>query len=182
MVKPNDNKPRCDIDEPSLRDALARSGHRMTTQRRLIYEAVVHCQGHPTAEDVHRRVKQFAPRVSLATVYNGLESLVEAGAIGKLPRDGMIPARYELRKEVHHHARCIGCDQIWDLEQPAEPLPISQLLGKHRFKPVAARVEVLVECPIKTNTPLGIVPNAVCPLDRSNPFKRRHASQSSKTA
>lgn len=156
-----------------LRQSLARSGHRLTGQRRLVYEAVARFNGHPNAEEVYRLVRQRAPKVSLATVYNGLEALVEAGELGKLPRVDTMPARYELRKDVHHHARCVDCDMLWDLDAPAEPLPVAQLLGKHRFKPLGARVEVIVECPIKTNTPLGSVPNAVCPLARSNRFKQR---------
>ncbi len=180
MVRIVDTGRQPQIDEKALRGALAKSGLRYTGQRRLIYEAVARCNGHPVAEDVHRMVKQKLPHISLATVYNGLEALVKAGEIGKLPREGPMPARYEIRKDIHHHARCVDCDLVWDLDPPAEPLPIQQLLGSHRFQALAARVEVLVQCPVKTNTPLGHVPGAVCPFARSNRFKQ-HRSEKPKT-
>lgn len=162
------------IDPQALRKSLAQSGHRTTGQRRLIYETVAHCKDHPTVEDVYLLVRKSSPHISLATVYNGLEALFKAGEISKLPRSDDVPAQYEIRKDIHHHARCIGCHRVWDLETLTEPLPIPQLLGKRRFKPVGARIEVLIECPIKTNTPLGLAPSAVCPLDLKNPSKRKH--------
>ncbi len=177
MVKPLTPNHADTVSEQGLRGALARSGQRLTGQRRLIYEAVAGFKGHPMAEDVHRIVRQALPRISLATVYNGLEALVKAGEIGKLPREGSMPARYEKRTDIHHHARCVDCEHLWDLDAPAEPLPIAQLLGSHRFKPIAARVEIIVECPVKANTPLGRVPGAVCPLARSNRFKQRRADR-----
>ena len=162
------------IDDRALRKSLARRGYRITSQRRLIYETVAHCKDHPTAEDVYQQVRKTAPHISLATVYNGLEALAATGEISKLPRSDDVPAQYELRKDIHHHARCVGCHRVWDLETLTEPLPIQQLLGKRRFNPLGARIEVLVECPIKTNTPLGLAPSAVCPLDLKNPSKRKH--------
>ncbi|MSR65095.1 MAG: transcriptional repressor [Verrucomicrobiae bacterium] len=170
------------MDEETLRGSLSKSGLRLTGQRRLIYEAVARYNGHPVTEDVHRIVKAKMPSVSLATVYNGLEALVKAGEIAKLPREGPMPARYEIRKDIHHHARCVDCDLVWDLDAPSEPLPIQQLLGTHRFKALAARIEVLVECPVKTNTSLGRVPNAVCPFARSNRFKQRRSQKAHSTS
>jgi Fe2+ or Zn2+ uptake regulation protein len=163
----------CEHNPRELRQALSKSGHRMTGQRRLIYETVAHCKDHPTAEAVYKQVRKIAPKISLATVYNGLEALAESGEIGKIPRTDDAPGQYELRTDVHHHARCVGCHRVWDLESPREPLPVAELLGKHRFKPLGARIEVLVECPVKTNTALGLAPKAICPLDLKNPGKRK---------
>jgi len=177
MVKPLQLLNDSTSNERDLRGSLARSGHRLTGQRHLIHDAVASFNGHPMTEDVHRIVRQKLPRISLATVYNGLEALVHAGELGKLPREGSMPARYEKRTDIHHHARCADCEHLWDLDSPTEPLPIDQLLGKHRFKAIAARVEVIVECPIKTNTSLGRVPGAICPLVRSNRFKQRRSEK-----
>lgn len=167
----------CRLNDRALAEGLRKSGHRYTRQRRAIYEAIAHCKGHPTAEEVCRKVRDTMPRVSLATVYNGLEALVAAGEIGKIPRTDDAPAQYELRTDVHHHARCVGCHRVWDLDSPATELPVAQMLGKRRFKPLAARVEVMIECPVKTNTPLGLAPSAICPLDVKHPVKRSRESR-----
>ena len=166
-----------ELDGRTLRAALSKSGHRMTAQRQAIYAAVMQCKGHPTVEEVYRKVRETYPKVSLATVYNGLEALVAAGEIGKIPRSDDVPAQYEIRTDIHNHARCVICHRVWDLDSPAQPLPIAQLIGNRNFKALGARVEVLIDCPIKTNTPLGLAPDAVCPLDLKNPSKRKPGNQ-----
>ena len=56
-------------------------GHRMTPQRRLVYEELMNSNDHPTAAEVFIRVKNSMDSISLATVYNCLDTLVGVGAI-----------------------------------------------------------------------------------------------------
>jgi Fe2+ or Zn2+ uptake regulation protein len=57
------------------------SGLRMTRQRREVYRILMQQRDHPTANDVFMRVKEELPNISLATVYNCLEALVQHGII-----------------------------------------------------------------------------------------------------
>ena len=57
------------------------SGLRMTRQRQEVYRILQQERNHPTANDVFMRVKDRLPNISLATVYNCLEALVEHGII-----------------------------------------------------------------------------------------------------
>ncbi|TAE75035.1 MAG: transcriptional repressor [Verrucomicrobia bacterium] len=57
------------------------SGLRMTRQRWEVYRLLLEQRDHPTANDVFMRVKDRLPNISLATVYNCLEALVQHGAI-----------------------------------------------------------------------------------------------------
>lgn len=57
------------------------SGLRMTRQRQEVYRILMREQNHPTANDVFMRVKDRLPHISLATVYNCLEALVQHGII-----------------------------------------------------------------------------------------------------
>ena len=57
------------------------SGLRMTRQRQEVYRILMEERNHPTANDVFMRVKDRLPNISLATVYNCLEALVQHGII-----------------------------------------------------------------------------------------------------
>jgi Fe2+ or Zn2+ uptake regulation protein len=57
------------------------SGLRMTRQRQEVYRTLMQQRNHPTANDVFMRVKDRLPHISLATVYNCLEALVQHGII-----------------------------------------------------------------------------------------------------
>jgi Fe2+ or Zn2+ uptake regulation protein len=56
-------------------------GLRMTRQRQEVYRILIEQRNHPTANEVYTRVKDRLPSISLATVYNCLEALVQHGII-----------------------------------------------------------------------------------------------------
>lgn len=57
------------------------AGLRMTRQRQEIYRILLEQRDHPTANEVFMRAKDRLPNLSLATVYNCLEALVQHGVI-----------------------------------------------------------------------------------------------------
>jgi Fe2+ or Zn2+ uptake regulation protein len=57
------------------------SGLRMTPQRREVYRILLEQRDHPTANEVFMRAKDSLPHISLATVYNCLEALVQHGVV-----------------------------------------------------------------------------------------------------
>jgi len=57
------------------------AGLRMTKQRQEIYRILIEQRDHPTANEVFMRAKDRLPTISLATVYNCLEALVQHGII-----------------------------------------------------------------------------------------------------
>ena len=56
-------------------------GLRMTRQRKEVYNVLMNYRDHPTAGEVFERAKLNMPSISLATVYNCLEALVQHGAV-----------------------------------------------------------------------------------------------------
>lgn len=74
---------------------------------------------HPTVDWIHVQLRQAHPRVSLATVYRTLRTLVSEGILCELPF-GTSEARFGLIKtEQHYHFICDACHKIYDL--PLEP-------------------------------------------------------------
>ena len=98
-------------------------GIRMTKQRKVVYEVLsdlgVH---HPTASEVFVSAKERMPSISLATVYNCLESLTQAGAIKQVNIDREA-SRYCPNLKPHAHFYCEKCDNVFDigLQKGVEP-------------------------------------------------------------
>ncbi|GAB4176311.1 MAG: hypothetical protein Fur0032_16250 [Terrimicrobiaceae bacterium] len=60
---------------------MEHGGHRLTPQRREVYEVFLAGRDHPTAKEVFIRAKGRMPTISLATVYNCLETLLGSGLV-----------------------------------------------------------------------------------------------------
>ncbi len=85
------------------------SGLRMTRQRQEVYRILQLERNHPTANDVFMRVKDRLPHISLATVYNCLEALVQHGIIRQVNFDRE-SSRYcpNLNEHGHFHDAATG--------------------------------------------------------------------------
>ncbi|MDQ3625348.1 MAG: transcriptional repressor, partial [Verrucomicrobiota bacterium] len=86
----------------------------MTDQRRAIYEALMDQRDHPTAVEVFMRVKPRMPSISLATVYNCLETLAGCGLVKTVNHDRQ-PSRYCPNLEEHAHLFCDQCGAVTDI-------------------------------------------------------------------
>jgi len=89
-------------------------GLRMTTQRREVYEVVATSTDHPCAGTVFGRVKERAPSISLATVYNVLETLSNCGLIKQINVD-RDATRYCPNLQDHGHFYCECCGKVMDV-------------------------------------------------------------------
>ena len=87
---------------PEIPDEI--DGLRMTKQRKEIYRILMEQRDHPTANEVFMRAKEQLPSISLATVYNCLEALVEHHIIRQVNFERE-SSRYcpNLREHVHFH-------------------------------------------------------------------------------
>jgi Fe2+ or Zn2+ uptake regulation protein len=85
------------------------AGLRMTRQRQEIYRILIEQRNHPTANEVFMRAKDHLPNLSLATVYNCLEALVQHGIIRQVNFERE-SSRYcpNLREHGHFHDAATG--------------------------------------------------------------------------
>ena len=88
---------------------------RMTSQREIILKELQESCQHLTADELYERVKKFMPRISLATVYRNLETLSEAGIIGKLEISGR-QKRFDSDVHPHDHIYCLECHRVDNIE------------------------------------------------------------------
>jgi len=93
------------------------AGLKVTHQRLEIFRELVRADDHPSAEDLHARVRKRMPVVSLDTVYRTLAAFERCGVARKLPVAGA--ARFDGRPDDHQHVVCRRCKKITDLHWPA---------------------------------------------------------------
>jgi Fur family transcriptional regulator, peroxide stress response regulator len=75
---------------------------RCTRQRELVYSALASTTAHPTAEELYHAVRDIDQGLSLATVYNTLEALVERGLSRRIS-NGSGPCHYDADMQPHVH-------------------------------------------------------------------------------
>lgn len=97
-----------------LKTLAARRGLRMTPQRAVLLTVLGRSPGHPSADELYRRVRRGLPSVSPATVYRNLQALVRAGIIATLERAGSA-LRYDPNPDEHHHFVCERCGRVSDI-------------------------------------------------------------------
>lgn len=121
--------------------------HRRSRQREIILEELRADGTHPTAEQLHDRVRQRMPKISLGTVYRNLEFMARLGLVRKLD-GGKGQARFDGDLDHHLHVRCVKCGEIADVAtelvnpacEPIEERSGYEILGLH--------VEYVGICPI----------------------------------
>ena len=99
---------------------LRQSGVRVTPQRLAIAEAVLNSTDHPTVQQIHERVQQHFPSMTLATVYSTLGVLSKSGLIQELPFAKQ--SRYESNVSPHVNLVCIGCGNLTDADESSETI------------------------------------------------------------
>ncbi len=83
-------------------DILRRHGIQPTPQRLAVAEVVWDRKGHPSAEEVLKKVRRKCPTVSRATVYNTLNLFVKKGLVKQqILKEGS--AVFDAEVGPHHH-------------------------------------------------------------------------------
>ncbi|NPV74738.1 MAG: transcriptional repressor [Anaerolineae bacterium] len=98
-----------------LLDTLKQAGHRITPQRKAICQALAESKEHPSAQQIYEQLRREDDTLSLATVYNTLDALVNAGAINILGDAGDDALHYDADTEPHVNLACISCHRIVDI-------------------------------------------------------------------
>src|SRR6201995_856961 len=126
------------LDEHLSRQ-LSTSGFRFTPQRQHVYDVLMEERDHPTAEEVFIRAKREMPDISMATVYNCLDTLVQSGMARQVNVD-LGWTRFCPHMREHCPFYCDNCAKVFDIDLPCDgPSGITLPKG---FK--AARYEIAI--------------------------------------
>ena len=100
----------------------------MTKQRELILQILKQSDRHLTADEVFFLAKLKMPTIAMATIYNNLNAMTDAGAITRVHIDGGADC-YERETQPHDHLLCEGCGKLSNLRIPALEGMLSETLG-----------------------------------------------------
>ena len=108
---------------------------RCTQQRVAVFEALRGCKTHPTAEELFNLVRPQMESLSLATIYNTLDALCEAGLARKMPTaNGSF--RYDADTSAHTHVCFADSAEIADV-----PASLGRTLHEHLPAELLQRIE-----------------------------------------
>jgi Fur family peroxide stress response transcriptional regulator len=124
--------------------ALNQGGLRSTRQREHIFEVILEARDHPTAESIYARARESMPSLSLATVYNCLETLVDCQLVRQVNFERQ-PTRYcpvEGNAEHFGHFHCRKTGRILDVDLPDHVLEDIKAQLPAGFK--AEKIEICI--------------------------------------
>ena len=125
----------------SLLQRLKRRVWRLTSQRRVIAEAMDGEHVHLTAEEVYERASSGLPETSRATVYNALNELAKLGEVAEVSL-GSGTKRYDPQTaHRHQHLVCERCGATRDVHPAGESRLSLPTAERDRFK--LNRVEIV---------------------------------------
>jgi Fur family peroxide stress response transcriptional regulator len=120
------------LTSEAIRELFRQRSVRHTRQREVVYAALATTKAHPTADELYHSVCRShcigaaiaaESELSLATVYNTLEALCEAGLAHRLPSISG-PCRFDA--DTSSHAHLLAADgQVVDIPEDLS----QQLLG-----------------------------------------------------
>lgn len=105
----------------SLDDALTKHGLRATRQREHIFRILLSKRDHPTADEVYARARSGMDSISLATVYNCLETLVGCGLVRAVNYERE-PTRFCPNLSEHAHFQDRKTGRVYDVDLPPETM------------------------------------------------------------
>ena len=100
----------------------------MTKQRELILSILNQSDRHLTADEIFFLAKLKMPSIAMATIYNNLNALDEAGVIHRLHIDGVADC-FDKIVEPHDHLLCDACGKITDIHIPSLERIIGESVG-----------------------------------------------------
>lgn len=150
-----DNQKNSDLQTRTL---LEKAGLRGTKQRTVVYEVLCQEQDHPSADVVYERARQKMPSISMATVYNCLETFVSSGLVRQLnfqrQSSRYCPILDENPHYAHFHCRKTG--NIYDVE--LGPNVIEKI--KSELPPGLRAQQVEISLSGETDVGLSYTPNS----------------------
>src|SRR5215813_8522979 len=97
-------KPRKEFQE-----LLSQKNLKKTSQRALVWGALLETKGHPSVEEIRDRLLAGGHRIGLATIYRTLKILLTSGFIRQSKLGGMTHYEPVITQPNHLHFVCNDC-------------------------------------------------------------------------
>jgi Fur family peroxide stress response transcriptional regulator len=131
----------------TLTTTLQQAGLRLTPQRMAICQLLTENDAHPTATMLYAALKPQFHSLSLATVYNTLEVLVDLGVVNALGHAGDDNVHYDAETAPHVNLACIACHKIVNFPSEHVTHMDSEISAASGYQLLGARVLYYGLCP-----------------------------------
>ena len=128
-----------DHQREHLKESLHRVGLKPTRQREHVFSVLLTKRDHPTVEEVWQRSRTGFDGISLATVYNCLESFVRCGVVRQVNYERE-PTRYCPNLAPHAHFKDAATGRVYDIDLPEPVLETLRRLLPREFEPEAIEI------------------------------------------
>lgn len=99
----------------NLLDELKEKKIRLSHQRIKVLDHLIQYRYHPTADQIYNGLKKDVPTLSKTTIYNTLNSFVDAGILRVITIEDN-ETRYDIDIGDHGHFKCEVCKEIYDFK------------------------------------------------------------------
>ncbi len=114
---------------------LRYQGLRLSSGRQIVFEEAMRAHGHFASEELIKQCRKNKRKVSRATIYRSLRELLAAGVIRETAfGDKHQHFEHIYDEKPHHHARCIHCYNIIEIDDLGEDKVYQPLLERQGFK------------------------------------------------
>lgn len=118
-----------------FQELLEKKGHKMTYERRHIYDEVMSLKDHFDADSLYERFKKKGMRIARGTVYRTIPFLLESGVIQKAAGEGKRDFYERTSRKGHHdHMICVQCGKIIEFFSKAIERDQAEACGRYNFK------------------------------------------------
>jgi Fe2+ or Zn2+ uptake regulation protein len=124
---------------------LRASGHRVTSQRLVIYRELHARKQHVTADQLLDAVSPALPGIAIPTVYATLVVLEELGLVRRVST-GTGAVLFDSHVDPHAHTVCRGCGALADLYGAVPPPEALRCATDAGFSPDHAQVLIWGLC------------------------------------
>jgi Fur family peroxide stress response transcriptional regulator len=129
-----------------LTASLKQRNFRLTPQRLELVRLIAASEGHPSAGELHARIKRRFPTMSHATVYKTLSLLKDMDQVLEIELRG--DRHYDgSRPEPHPHLICLRCRRILDGKAGLDPAAIRRLERASGFRILRSQISLFGLCP-----------------------------------
>ena len=120
---------------------------RLTPQRMAICHFLAATESHPTAQMIFEALQSQFPSMSLATVYNTLEGLMNLGVINALGTAGDDTIHYDADTVPHVNLACVACHRV--INSPSQYVAAleNEVANNSGYQLLGARVLYYGLCP-----------------------------------
>lgn len=139
------------MTDPELRfnqliAALKERDFRLTPHRVELVRLIAASEGHPSANQFYKKIKEQFPTMSHATVYKTLALLKEMNQVFEI--DLREDSHYDgNRPQPHPHLICMKCNKIVDGEDALDPQALKKLEAESGFTILRPQISLYGICP-----------------------------------